>query len=324
MLKILFIIIILASVFFLRRALIPVAIGITIAFVLSPFVDWIEQKLVRENRRSGGLRLLCVLLAYAIVLTAMAFLIWGFADIIAGKLASGTLQEAVASLKVYYNQYKGELNGLLGFSLSRFDMSSFIVAVGSSTINIVIGMVAGIYMLTDKQFFIRLGNQSMHLLLPQKVHGVLRELLFEINDVISAFLRGVLVDSVIVAFLSSLALTIIGIDFAVFIGCFAGIANVIPYFGPVIGIIPAVIAAMTSGGGLSKAIAAAIALIAVQQVEANFIYPRIIGKSTGLHPLFVLISVSIGGYFGGLLWMILAVPAAGIIKVIICKWAEEQ
>ena len=73
-------------------------------------------------------------------------------------------------------------------------------------------------------------NKAMHLLLGQKVHGVVREILFEINDVISAFLRGVFVDSVIVAFLSSLALASIGIDFAVFIGCFAGIANVIPLF----------------------------------------------------------------------------------------------
>lgn len=166
-------------------------------------------------------------------------------------------------------------------------------------------------------------NKAMHLLLGQKVHGVVREILFEINDVISAFLRGVFVDSVIVAFLSSLALASIGIDFAVFIGCFAGIANVIPYFGPIIGIIPAVLAGMADGG-ISKAILAAIALFAVQQVECNFIYPRIIGKSTGLHPLFVLIAVSIAGYFGGLLWMVLAVPIAGVARVLICKWAEEQ
>ena len=140
---------------------------------------------------------------------------------------------------------------------------------------------------------------------------------------ISAFLRGVFVDSVIVAFLSSLILSLLGVDFAVFIGCFAGLVNVIPYFGPIIGILPAALAALAEGG-LYKALLAAAALFTVQQIECNFIYPRIIGKSTGLHPLFVLTAVSVAGSLGGLLWMILAVPLAGIIRVLLCKWAEKQ
>lgn len=120
-----------------------------------------------------------------------------------------------------------------------------------------------------------------------------------------------------------MALSIIGIDFAVFIGCFAGLANVIPYFGPVIGIIPAALAGLAEGG-IYKAILSAASLFAVQQIECNFIYPRIIGRSTGLHPLFVLTAVSVAGSFGGLLWMVLAVPIAGILRVLICKWAEKQ
>ena len=134
-------------------------------------------------------------------------------------------------------------------------------------------MVAGIYLLKDKDYFLRLANKALHLLLGQKTHGILREILFDIDSVISSFLRGVFVDSVIVAFLSSLALSIIGIDFAVFIGCFAGLANVIPYFGPVIGIIPAALAGLAEGG-IYKAILSAASLFAVQQIECNFIYPQ--------------------------------------------------
>ncbi len=196
-------------------------------------------------------------------------------------------------------------------------------SLGSGAVNFFIGSVAGVYLLKDKEFFLRLGNQAMHLLLPQKPHGLLREVLFEINEVIAAFLRGVFVDSVIVAFLSSLVLSLLGVEFAVFIGCFAGIANVIPYFGPVLGIVPAFLSALLSSG-LPRAVLAAASLFAIQQLECNFIYPRIIGKSTGLHPLFVLTAVSVAGALGGLFWMILAVPVAGIIKVLLCKWAEAQ
>ena len=316
MLKILIILVLLLVIFLLRHALVPLCVGITIAYILNPFVDYLEKKF-------GGKRFLCVIVSYLAVITAVAFLIWGFADIIAGKMATGSLQEAISSLQVYYNEYKGVLNELFGFSIEGPNISHLLQSFGGGAVKFLIGMIAGIYLLKDKEFFLRLMNKAMHLLLGQKVHGVVREILFEINDVISAFLRGVFVDSVIVAFLSSLALASIGIDFAVFIGCFAGIANVIPYFGPIIGIIPAVLAGMADGG-ISKVILAAIALFAVQQVECNFIYPRIIGKSTGLHPLFVLIAVSIAGYFGGLLWMVLAVPIAGVARVLICKWAEEQ
>lgn len=316
MLKIFMIISALLFLFFIRHTLIPAAVGIAIAYVLDPYVQWLAEKL-------HGRRLAAALIAYLTVLAAAAGLIVGFADIITGRLASGSLEEVLADIRLYYLQYKEVFGDIFGFSAEDIDIGRLAHDLGGKAVKFFIGAVAGIYLLKDKAFFLRLGNQIMHLLLPQKVHGLIREILFEINDVIAAFLRGVFIDSVIVAFMASLALTLLGVDFAVFIGCFAGIANVIPYFGPVIGIIPAVLSALAEGG-LSLAFFAALALFAVQQIECNFIYPRIIGKSTGLHPFFVLISVSAAGSLGGLLWMVLAVPIAGIVKVLVCKWAEKQ
>ena len=118
-------------------------------------------------------------------------------------MATGSLQEAISSLQVYYNEYKGVLNELFGFSIEGPNISHLLQSFGGGAVKFLIGMIAGIYLLKDKDFFLRLMNKAMHLLLGQKVHGVVREILFEINDVISAFLRGVFVDSVIVAFLSS-------------------------------------------------------------------------------------------------------------------------
>ena len=73
--------------------------------------------------------------------------------------------------------------------------------------------------------------------------------------------------------------------------------------------------------GLGQAIIAVLALLGVQQIDSNYIYPKVVGSSTGLHPLFVLLSVSIFGYFGGIIGMLLAVPAAGLIQILIKKWA---
>ena len=316
MLKILILLFAGAALFFLRHALMPALIGIIIAYLLDPYVSFLEKKL-------SGKRLLCVLLAFLTVAVTIILLVLGFSDIIADHLAAGSLQEIAASLQAYYEEYQSLIAELFGISFHQSDLMHLAQSLGSAAAKFFIGIVCAVYLLKDKDFFLRLCNKALHLFLPQKVHGVLRELFFEINDVIAAFLRGVFVDSVIVAFLSALALTCIGVDFSVFIGCFAGIANVIPYFGPVIGILPAALTALASDG-LTKAILAALSLFAVQQVEANFIYPRIIGKSTGLHPFFVLVSVSAAGAAGGLLWMILAVPLAGIIKVLLTKWALTQ
>lgn len=316
MLKLFIILFITAALFFLRGALTPAFLGIAIAYILDPYVCWLEKKLSAK-------RFLCVLLAYLTVAGAFSLLAVGFADIACDHLTSGSVQSIIASLQSYYEEYKSLIKQLFGISFGRTDLVLMAQSLGSGLAKFFIGAVAAMYLLKDKDFFLRLCSKGLHLFLGQKSHGILREIAFSINDVISAFLRGVFVDSVIVAFLSSLGLALIGVDFSIFIGCFAGIANVIPYFGPVIGIIPASLIALAQGG-LSKAVLAALALFAVQQIESNFIYPRIIGKSTGLHPFFVLIAVSAAGAVGGLLWMILAVPLAGIIKVLLEKWAQGQ
>lgn len=306
----------LTILFFIRHTLTPFFIGLAIAYVLDPYVSLLSLKL-------KGHRLLSVFIAYLTFLAAGAGLVWGFSNMVVGKIETGSLQESFHTLREYYTAYGSALGDSLGFSPAKTDVSKLIQTIGSGAVKFFVGAVAGIYLLKDKDFFLRLGNQILHLLLKQKTHGYVREILFEINQVISSFLRGVFIDSVIVAFLSSLALSILKVDYALFIGCFAGLANIIPYFGPIIGIIPAFFSALTEGG-LPLAFLAALSLFAVQQLECNFIYPRIIGESTGLHPLFVLLAVSIAGSLGGLLWMVLAVPIAGIIKVLLTKWAEMQ
>jgi predicted PurR-regulated permease PerM len=113
------------------------------------------------------------------------------------------------------------------------------------------------------------------------------------------------------------------LEFAVFIGCFAGISNIIPYFGPVLGMIPAfIVGAFT--GGLTQGLLAVLVLLVIQQIDANIIYPKVVGSTTGLHPLFVLLAVSVSGSFFGILGMILAVPAAGILQVFILKWVRKK
>lgn len=182
----------------------------------------------------------------------------------------------------------------------------------------VLGLVVSVYLLKDKDFFLRLWRKALHLMLPMKANAVVTETLSDINGVVSQFVRGQLLDALIIAVLSSVGLSLIGLDFAVFIGCFCGLCNIIPYFGPIISTVPAALVGLLTGG-VTQGLLAILVLIVIQQIDANVIYPRVVGGSIGLHPLFVLISVTVGGYYGGILGMILAVPTAAIIKVFIMK-----
>ena len=191
--------------------------------------------------------------------------------------------------------------------------------IGSTALNIGLGFIVSIYLLKDKSFFKHLWRKLLHLLLPQKQNAVFTEILHDIDGVLSMFIRGAVIDALIVALLSSLALSLYGLPLSVFVGCFAGITNIIPYFGPVLGMIPAFAAgALTEGVGFGAG--AVIILFIVQQFDCNFIYPKVVGRTTGLHPLFILLSVSVMGYYGGITYMILAVPLAGIINVLIKRF----
>ena len=111
----------------------------------------------------------------------------------------------------------------------------------------------------------------------------------------------------------------VGVRSALVLGVIVGMLNMIPYFGPVIGAIPAILIAL--GSGWHTAVYAVLVLWLVQQIDSNFLYPHIVGTSTGLHPLFVLLSISILGYFFGLTGMLLAVPSAAILQIFIKRWA---
>ena len=190
-------------------------------------------------------------------------------------------------------------------------------------ISLFVGIVASVYLLKDKEFFIGLWEKFLCLTIKQRMHGLICEVMQDINKVLSTFIRGAILDSLCVAFLSSLALSILKIEYSVIIGIIAGILNIIPYFGPFFGMIPAFLVAAFSKG-LFYGIASAFALFLVQQIDSNYIYPKLVGEATGIHPLFVLLSVSIFGSFWGIVGMLLAVPAAGIIQILITRLAYAK
>ncbi len=336
----------------------PLIIGLILAYLLNPLSELIDTKLVakmirlpsdpiKAERREGLRRLVSVLFTVILVIAAIIALIYGFTVLLIGKVVfndlSALMDNFMAAVISYEETFRnwiatnipegmlseklGELAtfviGWMGDNISVSNVITTFTNIGGSVIDIVIGIIISIYLMKDKKFFLGLWRKFLHLTLPQKGNAVITETLSEINDVLSKFIRGALLDALIIAILSSIGLSIMGLEAAVFIGVFAGICNVIPYFGPIIGMVPAFLMGLFTEGFWEGAIAVII-LFVIQQIDANLIYPKIVGSSTGLHPLMVLLAVSVFGYFGGILGMLLAVPIAGIIQIFVVKWATSK
>ncbi len=336
----------------------PLILGLILAYLLNPLSEIIDSKLmsrviklpsdpIKAKKKKDLRHLLSVLITYLLAIAAVMAILYGFAAMIFGETITSSISITATNLIEDLIKYESTFShwisnnipdgvlseklsditsiiiGWISDNISATSIITFFTSISGSLIDIVVGIIVSIYLMKDKDFFLGLWRKFLHLALPQKPHAVLTETLSEINGVLSKFIRGALLDALIVAILSSIGLSIMGLEAAVFIGIFAGLANVIPYFGPVIGMIPAFTMGLCTEGFWTGVLAVLI-LLAIQQIDCNFIYPKIVGTSTGLHPLMVLMSVSVFGYFGGILGMILAVPIAGIIQVFVIKWAGSR
>ena len=118
-------------------------------------------------------------------------------------------------------------------------------------------------------------------------------------------------------------MSIIGVKYSILLGFMIGLFNIIPYFGAIVAVGLSILITIITGG-LSKAFWMALVVIILQQIDSNIINPKIIGDSLEISPLLVIIAVTIGGAYFGVLGMFLAVPVVAVLKIIINDWIEAK
>jgi predicted PurR-regulated permease PerM len=148
-----------------------------------------------------------------------------------------------------------------------------------------------------------------------------------IMDHISAkmgnYLRGQLLLMLSIGVVIGIALAILGVPYPLLLGIWAGLMELFPYVGPVLGAVPGVFLAFTTLGMVKGLIALVIYLI-VQQLENQFLAPKIMGKALGLSPVVIIFALLIGGKLFGLVGLLIAVPVAGAISVFYQEWRNGR
>jgi predicted PurR-regulated permease PerM len=186
-----------------------------------------------------------------------------------------------------------------------------IIAFLSRFFSLVMAPILAFYMLKDIERI----KKSFWSLIPKSNRKEVKNLFKKIDEVLMGYLKGQLLVSFVVGVLSILGLYILKVRFFLIIGLFAGVMNLIPYLGAIFGAIPAIF--IVSFKSLKAILAVLILFTIIQQLEGSLISPRIVGDKVGLHPIVIIFSLLAGGELLGIIGMILAVPIAGIIKVII-------
>jgi len=187
----------------------------------------------------------------------------------------------------------------------------------SNIVSIVLIPIYTFYFLKDSNFF----KRKIILTIPTKIRNDVISMARDIDYLISNFIRGQLIVAGIVGILSIAALMILDINFAFLIGTIAGLMNIIPYFGPIIGAIPAVVVALLDEP--IKSLWVILAFFIIQQIESAILSPKIVGDSVGLHPVFVILALLVGGQLFGLAGLLFAIPVSGSIKIIIKHIAKK-
>ena len=218
-------------------------------------------------------------------------------------------------------------------SLLFQNILGIVSATGNILFIIIMTLIFTIIVLVEYYNF----KKSIVKFIPNKYFEIGLRLIYNVEKQVSRYLQGQILAATMVAVLSVLGLLLLNktganLTLIIFIGIIAGFANLIPMVGPFVGMVPAILIAIMNNIGNDIALThqifgnipspffiidIIIMFIIVQQIDNNFVTPIVIGESTGLHPLIVMISLLIGGIIMGPMGMLFAVPAAGVLKVII-------
>lgn len=154
-------------------------------------------------------------------------------------------------------------------------------------------------------------------LVPNRYFEFSLYLLHKINIQVGNYLRGQVLDATIVGILATGALWLLGVKYFLIIGVFSGLANIIPYFGPITGATIAVIVSVLQTGDFHLATYVIVAFLIIKLFDDTIVLPMVMSKSVHISPLTVLLAIMIGGQLFGILGMLLSIPVAGFIKVIV-------
>lgn len=313
-------------------------IGILIAFIVSPLVNYIHDKLLTEILQMDNKKVkkvLSILFAYIIV---FGFIAVCLVYIIPQLIAS--LSELSANIPVMYTTFSTWLRELsyemdfinnntvnqiinnmtpkiMEFSTALASrliplLYSTSVAVIRWLIMIIIAVVVSVYLLSDKKIIFGTVKKILYAFLDEKTAKRVIEISKNCNAIFTGYIIAKAIDSLIIGLLCFFIMNVLQLPYTVLISVIVGVTNMIPYFGPYIGAVPGIF--ILTVLKLKYGIIFAVMILILQQFDGLILGPRLLGDSTGVRPILILFAITFGGAYMGVAGMFLGVPVVAVIQ----------
>lgn len=323
----------------------PFLVGLLLAYLLYIPESKIEglyknskKRFVRKKARFFG-----ILTTYIFAIIILLIII----NVIFPILTE-SINELVGNVQIYYTKVIDTYNNLPEDSIFKtdnvytalkefqsFDLKEYVsidritgyvkgafsVAVG--VFDVFVAIIVSIYILAERGEIIAFLSKLCKAIFKEETYGKIKKYFYRANIVFFKFISSQFIDALVVGILATIALNIMQIKYASLLGFTIGLFNMIPYFGAIIAVIIAgVITFITAG--FSKALIMLIVIIILQQIDANVINPKIVGDSLKISPLLVILAVTIGGAYFGIIGMFLGVPVAAVLKILVNDYIDNK
>lgn len=300
--------------------IIMLAVALLISMIFDPIVNWLEQQ--------GVNRLLASLV---VLIGALVILLTGFSVLIPkivnqmNRIGSSfteenvnmIIQEVEAAINVYFPFIdSSNLAEKIGNFISSavFDsidnISNIVTSIFSVIAIVIIVPFMTFFLLKDKAKIIK----GIINIMPNRYFEMSYAVINRISHDLGRFVSGWILDAFFVGVMAAIGLAILGIDNSISIGLIAGIGHLIPYFGPIIGGLPAVLISIIQFGDLSMLPSIIIMFIIIYSFDNGYVQPNVFSKSTDMHPLLIIVLILLGSQIMGVFGMLLAVPIATVVK----------
>ncbi len=319
-------------VFTLLRIIAPLFIGFIVAWLFDPLVKWLQKRGVRRSLGTA--------FVYVLVIGLFILIIGGIIPLLSEQLNEfiKIIPSIIDNCKLWLDGILNRLSVIDGLDVVAIEKETMgkIIEVSTNLTSalpsmlvdfvkellsgmgaIVVGLVIGFYLLMSFDNV----NETLITLFPKKIQRNTNELIYEVNHSLRKFVMGALVDSVLIFVVSSIGFVIIGLKAPFLFSLFCALTNIIPYAGPYIGGIPAVIVGFSQSPTVG--ILTLVIIVVVQFLEGNFIQPLVMSKTTKLHPVTIMIGLLIFGHFWGILGMFISTPVIASLKAILVYFDDK-
>lgn len=325
----------------------PFLIGLLISYILFIPCRKIEgiykkAKLKFISKKARGLSVITTYILFVLVIVIIINCIF--------PVLKNSIVELVSNVPSYYeslvNQYKelpedsilkSEIIQDKMAELTNIDMKQFlninnekiieyvknIIDIFSGIFDVFVSIIVSVYILLQRSEIVGFLRKFARAIFKKDTYEAVDKYFTKGNEVFFTFVSSQLLDAVIVGILTTIAMLILKVKYAPLIGFTIGLFNMIPYIGAIVAVGIGIFITFITGG-LGKALAMAIVVIILQQIDANIINPKIIGSSLEISPLLVIFSITVGGAYFGILGMFLAVPIAVVIRTILLDWIDSK